>query len=210
MNIKTGTTTLGILYKEGIVLAADKRVTGMGESVAFIVSKNIKKIIKISDYAAITTAGSVADVEQLAKVLSAQVNLYEARSGRRMEIFEMANLFSTINFQNRFGLIPSEFILGGFDHSPKLFLLETAGSYIEEDKYAFSGSGSLYAIGVIDAEYKRNMDKSEAISLAIKALNSAMQRDPYTGEGIDIAIIDKNGVKFLEQEEIQNYLKSKN
>lgn len=209
MDVKTGTTTLGLLYKDGVILAADKRVTAMGESMAFVVSKNIRKIIKISNYAAVTTAGAVADAEQLSKIITAQINLYEARAGKRMEIFEIANLFSTINFQNRFVLIPSEFILAGYDSKPRLFVIETGGSFLEEDKYAFSGSGSLYAVGVLDAEYKKDMNRGEAITLAIKAINSAMQRDPFTGDGIDVAVIDKEGVRFLSKEEIDAEIKVK-
>ncbi len=205
---KTGTTTLGLIYSNGVILAADKRVTAAGESLAFIISKNIRKIEKLTDYLAITVAGSVADVEQLAKILRAQIALYENRAGKRMNVRAIANLFSTIVFQNRLYLVPSEFILGGYDDKPRLFVTDTAGSFIEENKYAFTGSGSLYAVGVLDAEYRENMKEEEAIRLAIKAINSAFSRDPYSGEAIDVAVIDQKGVKFLSEEEINKVTKA--
>jgi proteasome beta subunit len=205
---KTGTTTLGLIYSKGVVLAADRRVTAIGEAMALIASKNIRKIEKITDYLAITVAGSVADVEQLAKILRAQIALYENRSGKKMDIRSIANLFSTIVFQNRLYLIPSEFILGGYDDKPRLFIADTAGTFLEENKYAFTGSGSLYAVGVLDAEYKENMKEEEAVNLALKAINSAFSRDPYSGEGIDVAIVDAKGVRFLSEEEINKITKA--
>ena len=95
--LKTGTTTIGIVCKDGVVLAADRRATLGGR---IIVEKKTEKIVAINEDLAVTTAGSVSDVQLLIKLLKAQLKLMEVRRERKASIKESANLLGTMIYNN--------------------------------------------------------------------------------------------------------------
>ncbi len=202
-SVKTGTTTLGLIYKDGVVLAADRRV-----SAGNLVFGHYEKIAKLSPSMGITMAGSVADVQTLIKIMQSEIALYEIRSGNRMTTKAAVGLFATILFNNRFSLIGSGFIVGGYDTKPEIFSLETAGSKLP-DKYASIGSGSVVALGVLEAEYKDDMQEDDAIKLAHRSISTAIKRDVYTGDGVDIVLVDKKGYRKLSDAEVSRALASK-
>ena len=183
--VKTGTTTLAMLSKEGIILAADKRATA-GNFIAF---KNIDKIIPINDYMALTTAGSVSDIQLLVKILKAEINLKDIRTGRQTTVKEAAGI--------------SHFIFAGYDSvGPAIYDIYPDGSIQEVQDFVASGSGSTFAYGLIEAQFKKGMSLAECQDLALKAVSSALQRDSASGNGIDVVAITKNGVKKLVEKSI--------
>jgi len=200
MEMKTGTTTLGLIYKDGVILAADKRVSADH----IVAHKNAEKVNKLSDRIGITIAGLVADAQELIKIMQSEIELHDIRAGKPMSTDAAVGLLGSILFNNRMSLniFYAEFIVGGYDDKPKLFTLDEVGSQAP-DKYTVTGSGGVFALGVLQAEYKDDMDEEEAIKLAYRAINTAMQRDVYTGEAVDIAIINKKGYRKLTQEEIE-------
>ncbi|MCL5101460.1 MAG: proteasome subunit beta [Candidatus Parvarchaeota archaeon] len=201
--IKTGTTTLGFVYKDGLVLAADRRV-----SAGNLVFSHFQKIDRISSSIGITMAGSVADVQTLIKIMQSEVALYEVRSGAKMSTKAAVGLFATILFNNRFSLIPSGFIIGGYDVKPEIYSLDTAGTRMP-DKYTSIGSGSVITLGVLETEYKDNMSEEEAVKLAHKAISTSIRRDVYTGDGVDIVLVDKKGYRKLTDQEISKIIVQK-
>lgn len=201
--IKTGTTTLGLVYKDGVVLAGDKRV-----SAGNLVFSHLQKIDKLSKSIGIAMAGSVADVQTLIKIMQSEIALYEIRSGTKMSTKAVVGLFATLLFNNRFSLMGSGFIVGGYDTKPEIYSLETAGSKIP-DKYTSIGSGSVVALGVLESEYKDDMSEDEAIKLAHKAVSTAIKRDIYTGDGVDIVLVDKKGYRKLSEQEVNKTLSLK-
>ena len=201
--IKTGTTTLGFVYKDGLVLAADRRV-----SAGNLVFSHFQKIDRISSSIGITMAGSVADVQTLIKIMQSEVALYEVRSGAKMSTKAAVGLFATILFNNRFSLIPSGFIIGGYDVKPEIYSLDTAGTRMP-DKYTSIGSGSVITLGVLETEYKDNMSEEEAVKLAHKAISTSIRRDVYTGDGVDIILVDKKGYRKLTDQEISKIIVQK-
>ncbi len=202
--LKTGTTTVGILAKDAVVLAADKRAT-MGYMVA---NKHVEKIVKINDYIAMTTAGSVGDAQTLARYLRAELELYENISNRKPSVKAAATLLANILFQGRMSFLPYyvQLILAGYDSKPRLFSLDAGGSVLEEN-YTSTGSGSPFAYGVLEDNFKENLSKDEAIKIAVKAVSAATKRDVFSGEGIDVWIINKKGIKKLTKEEVNKVLK---
>lgn len=206
--LKTGTTTVGIVCKEGIVLAADRRATLGGR---IIIEKNTEKIVSITDDIAVTTAGSVSDVQLLIKVLKAQLKLMEVRRDRKATVKEASNLLATMVYNNirKFSLIPSitGFLLGGRDdNGVYLYGLYIDGSITLFDDYTSDGSGFMFAIGVLENSYKKGITINEGIKLAIQAVNAAIQRDAATGNGIDVVTITKDGVKKVYGKEINTYI----
>jgi proteasome beta subunit len=205
--LKTGTTTVGIVCQDGLVLAADKRATAG----YFIADKNAEKVHKITENMALTTAGAVSDIQLLIKLLKAEVKLKALRTKREPNIKECANLLAGMVFSNirKFSAVPgvSHFILGGKDKFGfHLYDLYPDGSLTESDEYISSGSGSFMAYGVLDTLYKKDINVKQGIELAVKAINSALQRDCATGEGIVVFTITKEGVKKVLEKEFKTVL----
>ena len=202
--LKTGTTTMGIVCKDGIVLAADKRATS-----GYLISyKKFDKIIQITDNIAVTVAGTVSDVQLLVKYLKAELKLKDIRTNRETTVKEAASLLGNFVYNNirKYSLIPgiSHFILAGKDHSGvHLYDLSPDGSIAEIDDYISSGSGSVFAYGVLETLYKKGLSVEEGIKLAAKGVNAAVQRDIASGNGIDIVTVTKDGVKKVFSKELE-------
>lgn len=203
-----GTTTVGVVYQEGVVLVADKR-TSKGYEVA---NKRTEKVKKISDHMAITVAGLVSDTQLFTKMIKAQLALLNIRKGKEPTIKEGANLLASMAYQNirRPSMVPGivGFLLGGVDkYGPHLYEIGVDGSISEAEDYLTTGSGSRVAVGVLETLYKKDMSKDDAIELGVKAINAAIQRDLATGNGIDVILITKDGVKKVMSEEIDTNIK---
>jgi proteasome beta subunit len=198
--LKTGTTTVGIVCKEGVVIAADKRAT-MGYLIA---NKNVTKLIKITDRIALTIAGGVGDAQMLTKYLKAQMRLYEMRRGQKPTVNACATFLSNILYGGKGGYFPYyvQMVMAGYDSSGfHLFSVGPDGSSIE-DNYMSTGSGSVMAYGVLEDNFRDGMSIEEATKLCARAISAAIERDVYTGNGIDIIIIDSKEIKKLNRTEI--------
>ncbi len=203
--IKKGTTTVGIVCKDGVILAADQRVS-MGN----LNVHKITKIEKITDNVAITMAGSVGDNQLIIKYLRSQMELWTIRRGKKPSSKACATLLANILAGGK-GYFPFyvQMLLAGYDEDNKghLFSLGPDGSLIE-DNWISTGSGSVFAYGILDEYLKDKMlTTKEAIHIAVKAINAAIRRDLYTGEGITVFVIDKKGVNKLSKTEIEKNLK---
>jgi len=185
-----GATALGITFKDGVVLAADKRFA-YGN---FILSRNSKKVFLINDNVGAACAGMISDMQNLIRRVSAEAKLRELEVRRPVPPNAVAKLMSSIMFSERLYPLLTQVIVGGVDGSPAVYVLDPLGSIIP-DEYATIGSGTEIAIGIIESEYKKDMDEDSAVKLAIKALKSAMQRDAASGDGIDLLIMKANEVK---------------
>lgn len=204
IELKTGTTTIGLVCKEGIVLAADRRATS-----GYLISyKKFDKILLVTENIAVTVAGTVSDVQLLTKYLKAELKLKDIRTGRETTVKEAANLLANFVYSNirKFSLIPgiSHFIVAGKDSSGfHLYDLSPDGSIIEVDDYISSGSGSVMAFGVLETLYKKGLSVEDGIKLAAKGVNAAVQRDIASGNGIDIVSITKEGIKKVFSKEFE-------
>lgn len=202
--LKTGTTTIAILCKDGIILAADRKATAG----TMIVDKKAKKIHKIANKMALTTSGSVSDLQLLTKLITAELSLKRYRTELESSADEAAHLLSGLVYSNvrRLTLIPgiTHFILGGHDKEGfHIYDIFADGSISKVDKYYSSGSGSVFALGVLDTLYKDEMSAKEAVALAKKALSAALQRDSASGEGLDIIQITAKGIKEVLSKEFE-------
>ena len=193
----TGTTTIGLICKDGIVLAADKKMTLGGQIVS---SKKFEKIVIINEDLAMTFAGLVSDVQLITKLIKAQIKLDELKKGKKLRVKEVANMLANLVYYNvrKFSTIPgiTGFLLGGKD-SEGFYLYEMGmdGSLTKADDYVTDGSGMLFATGVLEANYKEDLTVEEGVKLAIKAVSASMQRDTASGGGMDVVTITKEGTK---------------
>ncbi len=205
---KTGTTTIGIICKDGIILAADKRGTYGGDSgVSYIAGKDENKIEKVNDYLAVTTAGVASDLQKVIKIVRAELRLKELKSKSRPDIRAAANLFSAIVYQNirQFTTIPgiTHFLLSGYDEGGFYLYDVHPDGYIQKiDKYSSTGSGMIHVNPILDSDYKENISSEQGVELAKKAINASINRDPASGEGLDIYLITKEEIKQIVAQEI--------
>jgi len=202
-SLKTGTTTVGIVCKDGIVLAADKRATA-GH---MIVDKKAEKVHIISDDFAVTIAGSVSEAQLLIKLIRAELKLKEVRTYKMPSAKEAANLLGGLLYSNlrKMSMFPgiAHFLLGGKDmNGTHLYDLFPDGSVTKITDFISSGSGSVFAYGVLETQYKKDITTSEAINLAVKAVNTALQRDSASGNGIDVVVINSKEIKQVMHKEL--------
>ncbi len=207
-NPKKGTTTIGIICKDGVIMAADRRATA-GHLIAH---KKTKKVVQVSDHMAITTAGLVSDIQLFTKIIRAQIMLLKMRKGKEPGAKEAANLLANLAYSNirRPSMIPGivGFLFGGYDKTGySLFEIAFDGSIMEVDDYASDGSGSYVALGVLETLYKKGISISEGADIAVKALSTAMSRDSATGNGIDVLAITEKGVDYIVRKEIRTVMK---
>ena len=196
-----GTTTVGVTFRDGVVLAADKRAT-YG---TFIAAKDVEKIQVISPNMAMTIAGGVGDAQTLVRLIKAELELYKYSQGERMTVQGAATLLANVLQGNKYFPYLVQLIVAGFDSAPQLFDLDPFGGLIKE-KYNSTGSGSVVAYGLLDEHYKDGMSKEDAARLAVKAVNAAIRRDNATGEGIDVVCITKNEVKRYSKDEVKQFM----
>lgn len=196
---KTGTTTLGMVCKDGVVIATEKRAT-MGTLIAH---KNTQKLYKIDEHLALATAGLVGDLQVLARYLNAEANLYRLKREARMPVKSAATLMSNILNQRKFYPYYVQLILGGYDNTGgHVYSLDAAGGAIP-DKYTSAGSGSPYVFGVLEDNYRDDMTASEGVDLAVRAITAAMNRDSASGGMINVAVINEDGFKEIPESEIK-------
>lgn len=197
--MKTGTTTLGMVCKDGVVLATEHRAT-MGTLIAHT---ETQKLFKIDEHIGLTTAGLVGDAQNLARYIKAEAELYRLKRDQPMTLKAASSLTANILSGSRYYPYWVQLLLGGFDREGgHVYSLDAAGGSIP-DKYCATGSGSPYAYGVLEDNYTDNLKTTEGVDIAIKALNAAMRRDSASGNGYDIVVIDKKGWNPVSNEEVE-------
>ena len=205
--VKSGTTTVGIVCEDGVVIAAERKST-LGYLVA---SKEETKIVQLAPHIAMTEAGMVGDLQALARYMKAEIKLFELQNKKRIPVRAAATLLANILYSGRWSFFPYyvQIILAGFDDKgPNLFVLHPDGSKLDEKKFFSTGSGSPIAFGVLEDSYKEKLSVDEGIKLAIRAIKAAVERDIASGgKGIDVAVITKSGFKKLKEEEIEKIKK---
>jgi len=201
--LKTGTTTIGLLCADGVVLGADRRATAGN----YIATKHVDKVFRITDDMAITMAGTVSDAQLLTKLIKAELHLKELKTYRKPTVKEAANLLAGMVFRNirQMSMIPgvAHFLLGGKDKNGfHLYDIYADGSITKIDDFVSSGSGSVIAWGVLETLYKPDMKLEDAKKMVAKSVNAALQRDSASGGGLTIFTITSKGVEKVIDEKI--------
>lgn len=186
-----GACGVAIKCKDGVVLGNDNRAT-WGYTV---INKSTKKVFKITEYIGIAAYGLVGDFQVLVKIMRAQANLYLLDARERISTQSMGKLVSNYLYSRKMFPLYTNLVIAGMDKDgPKLFTLDAIGSLMPDD-YGTAGTGMLLSIGILEAEYKKEMSVEEGEKLVEKAMNAAMKRDAMSGNGIDILTITKDGAK---------------
>jgi proteasome beta subunit len=185
-----GATAVGIAYRDGVVLGAERRIT-LGN---YVISKAGRKVFRVTDNVGAVCAGMVADMQNLVKEVSVYAKLKELESKKALKPNSVAKLMSVMMFERRFAPLLTQVILGGVAAKPTVYVLDPLGSVIP-DQYASVGTGAEMATGVIEASYTQSMTHKEARDLLVSSIKAAIQRDAMSGNGIDVLTVDHNGIK---------------
>jgi len=199
-----GTTTIGVVCKDGVILASDTRVT-MG---FYVAHKHGKKIYKIDDHLAMTIAGSLADAQRTVDILTANAQLYKINMGRPIPVSSGARLIANLLFSARYLPLLTQVLIGGVDEEgPHVYSIDPFGSLTEE-KCVATGSGSPIAYGILEDRYREDVTVEEFLPVVVKAVNSAMKRDAASGDSFNVAVIDSKGYRELDDKEKKKLLSS--
>jgi proteasome beta subunit len=185
-----GATAVGLVFDDGVVLAAEKRFT-YGN---FIMSKTGKKVFMLNSNTGAAFAGMIGDMQVLARNMQSLIRMREMEIRRKMTPNSVAKLMSVVMYNRKMAPFLNQVILAGVDGTPSIYILDALGSVIP-DKYAVIGSGTEIAIGVVESEFTDGMNEEKAKQLAIKSIKAASQRDAASGDGIDLVVISKGGIK---------------
>ena len=185
-----GATAVGITYDQGVVFASERRIA-YGN---FVVSKTTKKTFVITPRVGAACAGLVADMQLLSLQISALAKIRKMELKRDVPPNTIAKMMSNMMYERRFFPLLTQVIVGGLVDKPTIYTLDPIGSVLP-DEYAAVGTGAEMALGILDQQYKKELNEVEAIDLAVKSIRAASMRDSASGDNIDVLVINKNGTK---------------
>jgi proteasome beta subunit len=193
---KTGTTTIGLVCKDGVILASDRRAT-MGY---YIANKKTPKIHMISDRIGMTIAGGVGDAQTLVRWMQSEIKLYELKHSRKMTVEAASTLLANILSNYKYYPFYVQLLVGGVDEKPHVYSVDMLGGVTEEDITA-TGSGSPIAMGVLEEMFIRDGSVKDNAPIAAKAVGAAIKRDAGSGEGVDVLIITPHGIETFTEKD---------
>ena len=197
-----GTTTIGVVCKDGVVLASDTRVT-MG---FYVAHKQGKKVYQIDDHLGMTIAGGVADAQRAVDILTANAHLYRVNMGRPLPVNSAARFLSNLLFSARYVPLMAQVLVGGMDDTgPHVFSIDPFGSLTEE-KFVSTGSGSPLAYGILEEMFREGATVKEMLPVIVKAVNASMKRDAGSGDNFNVVVIDEKGYRDLTDKEKKQLL----
>lgn len=208
--MKSGTSIVGIVCKDAVILAGDRRATAGN----LILTKNAKKVVPINDYIVVAGTGVASDIDMSQRIIAAELKLKELKIKRSPTVKEAASLIGMVLYRNirSPSMIPSivGLLVAGVnkhDGTTELYSVEPAGGvYKIEDYDANFSSGMPFILGLLERQYKPNLSVPQAIELAKECIKSSTQRDSGSGNGIDIFTITKDGIKQAVSQQIKpNY-----
>lgn len=193
--IETGTTTIALTATDGVVLAADRRASIGGGR--FVSNKQTVKIESVHPTAALTLSGAVGGLQSFTRTLRAEVALYERRRGESMSMRALSTRAGSLLRNGPFmGAMPA---LGGIDaiDGPQVFDIDGGGAVLSAP-YVAGGSGMQLAYGVLERDFEHDSSVESARRVAARAVESALERDTASGNGLTLATVTDDGVAIDE------------
>jgi len=202
--LTTGTTTIGIGCKDGVILASERRATAG----SFIASKTAVKVFKVDNNLAITMAGYVGDAQVVIRYLTAEVALYRLRRGNPIPVKSASTLLANILNGTRYYPYLAWMIVGGVDTTGGHIISVDPGGGMLEDKFVSVGSGSTFAYGVLEEGYRADMSVTDGVDLALRGVTAALRRDSASGDGYIVHTITSKSYTELDTDDINKRLKA--
>ena len=203
--VKTGSTSIGLVCKDGIVLLAHKRMNS-----PLIVTDSHEKIFQIDGHVAASSSGLVADARKLVDFARVEAQKHKLTFNEHIPTETLAkHVGDHIQFYTQFGGVRPygvSFLIAGANDSLRLFETDPSGALFEYKATAI-GSGKKVVEEIFEKEYKDGMSSQDGIKLALKALKKAVEEKLSPGV-LDLAVVQKEtrSVKSFTLEEIADYL----
>ncbi|KAI9506695.1 proteasome subunit beta type-7 [Coemansia spiralis] len=172
---KTGTTIVGLIFKDGIILGADTRAT----SGPIVADKNCEKIHYLAPNMYCCGAGTAADTEFTTSMASSQLALHSLNTGREARVATAMTMLKQYLFRYQ-GHIGAYLVLGGYDLP-----------------FVTMGSGSLAAMSVFESRWRAGLSREEGIELVKDAIEAGIFNDLGSGSNVDVCVITRNNVEYL-------------
>ncbi|EJD47259.1 20S proteasome subunit [Auricularia subglabra TFB-10046 SS5] len=198
IKIHHGTTTLAFRFQGGIIVAVDSRATGG----SYIASGTVKKVIEINRFLLGTMAGTAADCQYWETYLGMQCRLYELREGQRISVAAASKyLVNLVRRYKGMGISMGTMICGWDKTGPALYYVDSDGTRLKGDLFSV-GSGSTFAYGILDPEYRWDLTDAEAQELGRRAIYAAGHRDAFSGNSVNLYQVRENGWEFIDNYDI--------
>ncbi|KAF2631768.1 N-terminal nucleophile aminohydrolase [Macroventuria anomochaeta] len=208
IKIAHGTTTLAFRFKGGIIVATDSRATAGN----WIASQTVKKVIEINSCLLGTMAGGAADCQYWLAYLGMQCRLHELRHKRRISVAAASKILANLVYSYKgMGLsmvcisqphsvdLTSDMLFQGTmcagvtpQEGPALYYIDSDGTRLAGNLFCV-GSGQTFAYGVLDAQYKYDLEDDEALELGRRSILAATHRDAYSGGFINLYHVKEDG-----------------
>ncbi len=216
IDIRHATTVLAIRFKDGVLMAGDRRATE-GNRIAH---RSMEKVFPADSHSSVAIAGAAGPAMEMVRLFQTQLDHFEKVEGVALSLEGKANQLS----QMVSGHLPMALqglavvpIFAGFDlmrNVGRIYSYDVTGGKYEEADFATMGSGGRDARSVIKLGFSGNLDAKGTIHLALKALIEASDEDSATG-GIDIvrkiypivATITKDGFERLSDGDVEESLR---
>jgi len=212
--LSTGTSLVGIVCKDGVVMAGDNKTTLGGQ---IVINKDSQKVEEINKYLLASGTGNASDIQLSKKIIRAQLKLKELKDKKRPSVKEAANMIATMSYNKirQPSMIPfgAGLMVGGLDEdgTSKLYSIGLDGSISQVSDYdANISSGMPYILGFLERQFKKNLTIEEGVELAKEAIKAASQRDTASGHGVDIFTITKEGIKQVSKERVESVYSQQN
>lgn len=196
-NYKKGTTTLAFEFNGGIIVAVDSRAS-VGQ---YIGSQTVMKVIEINDYLLGTLAGGAADCQYWERVLAMECRLAELRNGARITVAAASKILANITYAYRNHNLSMGTMIAGHDQfGPSLYYVDDKGTRVKQNLFSV-GSGSIYAYGVLDSGYRKDLTVDEACDLARRSIFHATYRDAGSGGIVTVYHVHKDGWTLVSRDD---------
>ena len=190
---KTGTTIMGLTFKNGVILAADTRSTGG----PVVMNKNKKKLVCINEQMYMAGAGTAADTAAVGRMAASSLRLHAYKTGRKPLVQSAVKVISDHLFRYM-GYVSAYVILAGVDYKGAHLCSIDAHGSVTAQPFVVDGSGRLAAQSMLEKYWKPNMDEGDAVECACKAVEAGVFNDLGSGSGVDLVIIRMDGTSELK------------
>jgi proteasome alpha subunit len=204
--VKRGTTTIGLKFKDGVVLIVDKRISSR-----LMEPKSIEKIFQIDEYIGCATSGLVADarilVDQARQTAQVHKVTYDENIGLESLVKRICDYKQ--NYTQYGGVRPfgTALLMAGVDdYGFHLFETDPSGALVSY-KAGSIGSGRATVMELFEKEYQEGMKFEDALQLGLRALAAATE-EKLVPQNVEVGVVRSNQpFRRLDEKELEKHLK---
>ncbi len=201
--VSLGAMALGVAFKNGILLMADKH-----RADKLVIDKSVKKVNRVNANIIATSSGYVPDARVLIKKCRIRAQQHKITYGEDMDVEGIVKYVADIEqaYTQYGGMRPFgiSLLIGGYDQkSEQVFMIEPTGTYFQYKAKAI-GMNSSEANKYLEKNYRDNMDMKAAIRLAISTFKKALGKE-FSIDNLETKFVTKEGIKEIPTSELKKY-----